>query len=89
MRAEFFDGTDSVTLVRLGQRRIPGTPSGRTLRVKNRGIRSSKGVGDLLVTVEVLVPQKLNAKAKEAVELFAEAMADENPRERLAEQARS
>lgn len=67
----------------------PGTPSGRTLRVKNRGIRSSKGVGDLLVTVEVLVPQKLNAKAKEAVELFAEAMADENPRERLAEQARS
>lgn len=36
VRAEFFDGTDTVTLVWLGQRRIPGIDSGRTLRVHGR-----------------------------------------------------
>ena len=36
VRAEFFDGPDSVTLVWLGQRRIPGIESGRTLRVRGR-----------------------------------------------------
>ncbi len=36
LRAELFDGTDSVTLVWLGQRRIPGIESGRTLRVHGR-----------------------------------------------------
>ncbi|KAA0112111.1 OB-fold nucleic acid binding domain-containing protein [Mycolicibacterium sp. P1-5] len=36
VRAEFFDGTDSVTLVWLGQRRIAGIESGRALRVRGR-----------------------------------------------------
>lgn len=36
VRAELFDGTDSVLLVWLGQRRIPGIESGRTLRVRGR-----------------------------------------------------
>ncbi len=36
VRAEFFDGTDAVTLVWLGQRRIPGIECGRTLRVRGR-----------------------------------------------------
>ncbi|WP_328354594.1 OB-fold nucleic acid binding domain-containing protein [Mycobacterium sp. NBC_00419] len=36
VRAELFDGTDIVTLVWLGQRRIPGIESGRTLRVHGR-----------------------------------------------------
>ncbi|GAB1814259.1 OB-fold nucleic acid binding domain-containing protein [Mycobacterium sp. MUNTM1] len=36
VRAEFFDGSDTVTLVWLGQRRIPGIDSGRTLRVRGR-----------------------------------------------------
>ena len=36
VRAEFFDGTDNVTLVWLGQRRIPGIECGRTLRVRGR-----------------------------------------------------
>ena len=48
--------------------RIPaGTPSGKTFRVKGRG---AKG-GDLLVTVEVVVPQKLSAKARKALETLA------------------
>ncbi|GFG76320.1 OB-fold nucleic acid binding domain-containing protein [Mycobacterium botniense] len=36
VRAEFFDGTDTVALVWLGQRRIPGIDSGRKLRVHGR-----------------------------------------------------
>ena len=36
VRAELFDGTDSVMLVWLGQRRIAGIESGRTLRVHGR-----------------------------------------------------
>ena len=38
-----------------------GTPSGRTLRVKGHGVRTAKGVGDLLVTVQVVVPQRLDS----------------------------
>lgn len=36
VRAELFDGTDSVMLVWMGQRRIPGIDSGRTLLVRGR-----------------------------------------------------
>ena len=36
VRAELFDGSDTVTLVWLGQRRIPGIESGRRLRVHGR-----------------------------------------------------
>ncbi|MGH3675403.1 MAG: OB-fold nucleic acid binding domain-containing protein [Mycobacterium sp.] len=36
VKAELFDGTEAVMLVWLGQRRIPGIESGRTLRVHGR-----------------------------------------------------
>ena len=36
VKAELFDGTDSVILVWLGQRRIPGIETGRTLKVRGR-----------------------------------------------------
>lgn len=49
--------------------KIPaGTPSGRVLRVKGRGV---PGKGDLLVTVEVDVPADLTGEAKEALEKYA------------------
>ncbi len=48
-----------------------GTPSGRVLRVKGRGVATPKGTGDLLVTVNVAVPQRLSKKAKEALQAFA------------------
>ena len=57
-----------------------GTPSGRTLRVKGRGIDTTKGTGDLLVTVQVAVPTHLPADARKAVEAFAAATKDEDPR---------
>jgi molecular chaperone DnaJ len=51
--------------------RMPaGTPSGKTLRVRAKGVETSKGVGDLLVTVEVLVPATLNDEQRHALEEF-------------------
>ena len=47
----------------------PGTPSGRVLRVKGRGIHSSKGTGDLLAEVQVAVPGHLDEAAREAKRL--------------------
>jgi molecular chaperone DnaJ len=64
----------------------PGTTSGRTLRVRGRGISRKDGTrGDLLVTVEVRVPQRLTAEQRQAVEALAEADAatGENPRSHL------
>ena len=66
-----------------------GTPSGRTLRVKGRGITTSKGTGDLLVTVLVVVPQKLTGAARDAVEAFGVATAGEDVRADLRAQART
>jgi len=67
----------------------PGTPNGRTFRVRGKGVRRSDGTnGDLLVTVAVQVPQHVNSKAKEALEQFREATAGEDPREDLLRRAR-
>jgi molecular chaperone DnaJ len=78
------DGT--VASVRV---KVPaGTPSGRTLRVRGRGVKHGKGVGDLRVTVQVLVPQRLTAQARSAVEEYARATADQDPRGQLLAAAR-
>ncbi len=58
----------------------PGTPSGRVLRVKGRGVTTTKGTGDLLAEVVVVVPAHLTADAKEYLEKFENAMPTENPR---------
>jgi molecular chaperone DnaJ len=69
--------------------RVPaGTPSGRTLRVKGRGVKTSKGAGDLLVTIDVAIPKKLTKDAEEAVKAFAAATADADVRAGLADKAR-
>jgi molecular chaperone DnaJ len=49
----------------------PGTPSGRTLRVRGRGVPKKSGAGDLLVTVQVAVPTELDDTARAALEAFA------------------
>ena len=66
----------------------PGTPSGRVLRVKGRGVTSSKGTGDLLATVQVAVPSHLSAEAQKKLEAFAKTLPDENPRDDLILRAR-
>jgi molecular chaperone DnaJ len=60
-----------------------GTRSGRTFRVKGKGVPGTKkGPGDLLVTVEVAVPQKLSAAERKAIEALADATG-ESPRAHL------
>jgi molecular chaperone DnaJ len=60
-----------------------GTANGRTFRVRGKGVPRRDGTrGDLLVTVEVVVPQKVTGKAKEALEAFAAASGDD-PRAHL------
>ncbi len=66
----------------------PGTPSGRVLRVKGRGVKTAKATGDLLAEVQVAVPSHLDAKARDALEAFRDAMPEENPREDLIARAR-
>ena len=63
----------------------PGTPSGRTLRVRGHGVpKASGGRGDLLVSVEVAVPGQVGAKERKAVEALARAMnGNGNPRAHL------
>jgi molecular chaperone DnaJ len=58
----------------------PGTPTGRTLRVKGRGVTKGSTTGDLLVTVEVQVPQRVDGKALDALKKFAEETATEDVR---------
>jgi molecular chaperone DnaJ len=64
LRVPTLDGSVAVKIA-------PGTPSGRTLRVRGRGVKSRTRSGDLLVTVEVAVPAKLDGDAREALEKFA------------------
>lgn len=68
-----FDGS-TVTL------KVPaGTTSGTRFRVKGRGVEAVKGTGDLLVTVEIVVPKKLSAAERSAIEALA-AVTDWSPR---------
>lgn len=59
----------------------PGTPNGRILRVRERGVpRAGSTSGDLLVTITVQVPADLNEDAKAAVEAYRSARGSVDPR---------
>jgi molecular chaperone DnaJ len=59
-----------------------GTASGRTLRVRGRGVHGKGRSGDLLVTFEVAVPVKLTPAQRKVIENLAEEM-DEDPRPQI------
>jgi molecular chaperone DnaJ len=61
----------------VGVKIAPGTPSGRTLRVRGRGVAKKSGAGDLLVTVEVAVPHGLSSEARETLGKYAAAQPDD------------
>jgi molecular chaperone DnaJ len=67
--------------------RIPaGTPNGRVLRVRGRGATKKDGTkGDLLATVEVQVPARLNDAAREAIASYRAAGVDGTLRANLFE----
>ncbi|MDR1293658.1 MAG: DnaJ domain-containing protein [Bifidobacteriaceae bacterium] len=68
--------------------RVPaGTPSGRVLRVKGRGVATAKRTGDLLITGQVAVPATLTGEAKAAVDAFREDTTGTDPRADLFRQA--
>lgn len=56
-----------------------GTQSGTTMRVRGRGVPAGgkHAAGDLLVTVEVAIPKKLNKEQRLLVERLATALSDE------------
>jgi molecular chaperone DnaJ len=59
-----------------------GTGSGRTLRVRGRGVPGKSSTGDLLVTLDVAVPARLTAAQRKVIEALAEEM-DEDPRPQI------
>jgi molecular chaperone DnaJ len=65
--------------------RVPaGTANGRTFRVRGKGApRKDGNRGDLLVTVEVAVPQKVDGAAREALEAYRQATSGDDPRSGL------
>lgn len=62
--------------------RVPeGTPNGRTFRVRGKGVERRDGSrGDLLVSVEVVVPESLTDQARDALASYAQAVGTANPR---------
>jgi molecular chaperone DnaJ len=66
----------------------PGTTNGRKFRVKGAGVQRKDVPGDLIVTVEISVPQKLSSEAKTALEAFANAQ-QADPREAITKALRS
>ena len=65
-----------------------GTTSGRTFRVRGRGVQGKGTAGDLLVTVEVAVPSRLTPGAREAIEKLATELPDD-PRPEITEALRA
>lgn len=58
----------------------PGTPNGRSFRVRGKGVQAASGAGDLLVTVQVQVPATLTDVQREAVEAYRAASGGSDPR---------
>ena len=71
--------------------KIPaGTPNGRTFRVRGKGATKKDGTkGDLLATVQVQVPARLNDAAREALAAYRAAGVESTLRANLFEQASS
>lgn len=62
----------------------PGTDSGRTFRLRGKGVRNKKtrAYGDHLYTVEIVVPKVVSPAGEEAARRVAD-LYDGNPREKL------
>jgi len=72
----------------------PGTPNGRSFRVRGRGVQRTSGssvgsTGDLLVTVQVQVPAALDDKARDAVRAYRDATGGSDLRANLFEASRT
>jgi len=70
---------DGSTKIRI----TPGTPSGKTLRVKGKGVETPRGAGDLYVTVAITVPTDLSHEERTLLEEFNSLSPNANPRTHL------
>jgi DnaJ-class molecular chaperone len=50
----------------------PGTNSGRTFRLKGKGLKSKSGTGDLLATVRIMLPEHADDEFKELMRKWRE-----------------
>ena len=66
-----------------------GTPTGRVLRVKGRGITKGGTTGDLLVTIEVQVPRRVEGEALDALKKFNELTSENDVRAEFNVKAKS
>jgi molecular chaperone DnaJ len=67
----------------------PGTANGKTFRVKGRGVKKGVNAGDLMVSIEVQVPQRVDGSAKKALEDFATATMSEDVRSDFLQRSRA
>ena len=70
-------------------RLAPGTPNGKKLKIKGQGITRNHEQGDLILTIDVQVPQRVDGKAKKALEEFAEATQEFSPRADLKQKSQA
>ena len=57
----------------------PGTTNGKVYRLRGKGMTTLHGdVGDLLVRIELEVPQHLSSSQKKALEAFGESCTEDN-----------
>jgi len=66
-----------------------GTPTGRVLRVKGRGITKGHTVGDLLITIDIQVPRHVEGDALEALKKYDELTKEEDVRSEFILKAKS
>jgi molecular chaperone DnaJ len=67
----------------------PGTANRKTFRVKGRGVKKGVNAGDLMVSIEVQVPQRVDGSAKKALEDFATATKSEDVRSDFLQRSRT
>ena len=60
-----------------------GSDSGRTLRLKGRGVATKKETGDLLATISVVVPKDLTPEQLDSIKALADGLDQGDPRAEL------
>ena len=60
-----------------------GTNSGRTFRLKSKGLKAKSGAGDLLATVRIVLPERVDDEFKELMKKWRDKK-PYDPREDLA-----
>lgn len=68
-------------------RLAPCTPNGRVLRVPGKGVAGPRVAGDLLATIEVVVPMNINENAVKLIEQFSAELPPIDPRAELMQKA--